>query len=65
MQYSVALSVVPELRADCLCEQEIQAASQQVAGLLRKFSPELEIAKEQSGVFWLGAGGLEPLFGSL
>lgn len=65
MQYSVALSVVPELRAECLSEQDSQAATEQLTGLLRKFSPELEVGQEQSGVFWLGASGLEPLFGSL
>jgi protein ImuB len=36
-----------------------------VASLLRRFSPEVEISREEPGVFWVNAAGLSDLFPSL
>jgi protein ImuB len=43
----------------------VQLETGELAGLLRRFSPEVEISPEEPGVFWLNAAGLSGLFPSL
>ena len=43
----------------------MQTEVEELAGLLRRFSPEVEISHEEPGVFWVNAAGLSDLFSSL
>lgn len=64
MVYSVALSLVPGLRSGIVTEEECAQAREELLEQLHQFSPEVEPG-EQSGVYWLNAEGLQPLFPSL
>ncbi len=58
LRYAGGLSLAAELRAGTVSEQQIRQGVDQVAGQLRRFSPEVEPCAELPGVFWLDAGGL-------
>ncbi len=64
-RYSAALSLCPGLRAAEVPIEEIAAGVAAITELLRRFSPEVEPAREEPGVFWLDAGGLVHLHPSL
>lgn len=64
MVYSVALSLVPNLRSGIVTEQELAEAQEELLEQLHQFSPEVEPGR-QPGVYWLNAEGLQPLFPSL
>ncbi len=65
MRYAAALALHNDLRAGVVADAEIDVAVLQVAGLLRQFSPRVEPSRDEPGVFWLDASGLDSLFGSL
>jgi protein ImuB len=65
LSYSAALSICRELRAAEvgaeLIEQQIVALAKQ----LKKFSPAVEASREQPGIFWIDASGLQHLYPDL
>jgi protein ImuB len=65
MRYAAALSLCRELHAAEVTRKEIERATVAVAKQLRQFTPEVEPAADEPGVFWLNAAGLERLYGSL
>ena len=44
---------------------EVRIDVEELTRLLRRFSPEVEISREEPGVFWVNAAGLSDLFSSL
>lgn len=58
LRYSAALSLCTELRAGVVAEGESGAAVARLAELLRSFSPEIEPAAAEPGVFWANLAGL-------
>jgi protein ImuB len=65
MRYAAGLSLAEDLRAGVVAQQEIDTEVAQLAELMRRFTPSVEPSKDEPGVFWLDAKGLERLFGSL
>lgn len=65
MRYAGALSLAPGLRAGTVPPEEIREAVAALAGIFRRFTPGVEPAGEEPGVFWLDAKGLDRLFPSL
>lgn len=65
MRYAAGLSLAEDLRAGVVPKQEIDDEVAQLAELMRRFTPSVEPSKDEPGVFWLDAKGLERLFGSL
>jgi protein ImuB len=65
MRYATALAMEPALRGGVVAQEAVQAALDEVGGLLRQFSPRLEPEPQEPGVFWLDTAGLTGLFGSL
>lgn len=63
MRYAEALSFTPDLQGAEVPEGEIKRELEELADLLRGFSPEVE-ASEVMGVFWLSGRGLRGLFPS-
>jgi protein ImuB len=64
MRYGAALSLAGDLRAGEVPEQEIAAEVAELVKCLQKFSPDVEPAAGEPGVFWLDARGLERLWPS-
>ena len=65
MRYAAALSLAADLRVAEVPAGEVRIEVRELAGLLRRFSPEVEISREEPGVFWVNAAGLSGLFSSL
>jgi nucleotidyltransferase/DNA polymerase involved in DNA repair len=65
MRYAQGLSLATDLRAAVVPIEEVQAEVWQLADLLRRSSPEIEVSEEEPGVFWVNAAGLLGLFSSL
>jgi protein ImuB len=65
LRYANALSLTGDLRADVVTQTVIETNIQSLTKTLQRFSPEVEPAPEEPGVFWLNACGLERLFSSL
>lgn len=65
MRYAAGLSLAPGLRAGVVSAEEIDEEVKALAERLRQFTPRVEPAEDEPGVFWLDARGLERLFGSL
>lgn len=65
MRYAAALTLSRELRASPVPPPEIAAEVSALCDRLRGFTPHVEPAEDEPGVFWLDAGGLERLYGSL
>lgn len=63
-RYSAALALDASLVAAEVPPAEITAAVEEIAEVLRRFSPGVEIHRDEPGVFWLDAAGLERLFPS-
>ena len=63
-RYAAALSLTRDLRAGVVEDSEIRCGVAEVASLLRNFSPEVEPAEGEPGVFWIDASGLGHLFSS-
>ena len=65
MRYATALALAPELRAAPVAAAEVAAGVELVGRLLHAASPQVEPRVGEPGVFWVGATGLERLYGSL
>ncbi len=65
LTYGAALALCGALRAAPVPEGEIEREVSRLARRLRTFTPHVEPSREEPGVFWLDATGLERLFGSL
>ncbi|GAB4264664.1 MAG: DNA polymerase Y family protein [Deferrisomatales bacterium] len=63
MRYGAALSLDRGLHAAEVPAPEVEEAVAALVRRLRGFSPDVEPAAEEPGVFWLGASGLERLHG--
>jgi protein ImuB len=64
MRYAEALSIVCDLRAVTVSDQDREAARQEIRQVLVRWSPRIEDCPVDPGSFWLGAGGLSRLFGT-
>jgi protein ImuB len=65
MRYAAALSLARELRAGVIDDETLVAGVASLHERLCQFSPDVEPAKDEPGVFWLNASGLDPLYPSL
>ncbi len=65
MRYAAALSLARGLRAAVVPRSEIESAIADLGERLRRFTPGVEPAVAEPGVFWLDARGLERLHDSL
>lgn len=65
MRYCSALSLCGELRAAEVPSADIQQAVEEIVDQLRQFTPGVEPADDEPGVFWLNASGLGLLYESL
>ena len=64
-RYAYGLSLAPELRAAQVSDALVEHGVQEVAKILRTFSPDVEPCTDVSGVFWVAASGLVRLYGTL
>ena len=64
-RFSAALSIASDLRAGTVTPNVIDSEVQHLTHQLLDFTPEIEPASEEPGVFWLNAQGLERLYDSL
>ncbi len=64
-RFAHALSLAPGLRAAMISRVDLDAGLAQLLERLRKFSPHVEVDDAEPGVFWLDAGGLERLRGTV
>jgi protein ImuB len=64
MRYAAALGLARELLAAPVSEGARDRAIDELVDCLQSFSPSVEAAAGEPGIFWLGAGGLERLYGS-
>ena len=65
MRYAAGLSLAGDLHAAEMPAAEIDRAISSLGRRLRCFTPHVEPARDDPGVFWLDASGLERLYGSL
>lgn len=65
MRYAAGLALARDLRGGCVDDAAIDAAVETVLQRLWSFSPQIEPAAAEPGVFWLNASGLSPIFPSL
>jgi protein ImuB len=65
MRYAAGLALDSRLRAAVISKKELKETLDFLVKKLRSFSPRVESAVDEPGIFWLDAGGLERLFGSL
>lgn len=65
MRYAAGLALCGSLCAAVVPAKEIQTAIASLGRRLRSFSPGVEPAVEEPGLFWLDASGLERLYASL
>jgi protein ImuB len=65
MRYAGALSLAGSLHAAEVPVEEIREAVSNVSGRLRYFTPHVEPSRDEPGVFWLDASGLDRLQGCL
>jgi protein ImuB len=63
-RYAAALGHCARLRADVIARPEIERGVAELLRELQRFSPEVEASPDEPGLFWLGARGLERLFGA-
>lgn len=64
MRYASALGICPELRAGVVDFEEREGLRARLIGLLRRFTPEVEPARDDPALFWVNAGGLERIYGT-
>lgn len=64
LRYAAALSLATHLRAGDVTPTEIQKAVEVLTYRLMRFTPEVEPAAEEPGVFWLNGMGLQLLYSS-
>lgn len=65
MRYASALTICPDLRAGVVDPDEREALRDRLIGILRRFTPSIEPARDDRALFWVDAGGLERIYGSL
>lgn len=65
MRYAAGLALDGNLRAAVVSEKEVKNTITSLSNRLRSFSPRVEPAADEPGVFWLDARGLRRLYGSL
>jgi protein ImuB len=65
MRYAAGLSLTGDLRAGVISDETRAAGVAMLVEHLRRFSPHVEAAAEQTGTFFLDAAGLVSLYGSL
>jgi protein ImuB len=65
MRYAAGLALDGSLRAAVVLEKEVKKAIVFLTDRLQSFSPRVESAADEPGIFWLDARGLERLYGSL
>ena len=65
MRYATALSIASDLRAATVSSTEIERARSAMGQRLRRFTPDVEPASDEPGLYWLDASGLERLYVSL
>ena len=65
MRYAAGAAISSELRAGEVSGKEIDEAVAAVGKRLRYFTPDVEPAAEEPGLFWLDASGLDRLHGPL
>jgi protein ImuB len=63
-RYAHGLALDADLRAGVVAPHHIASGVELVAGLLRDYSPEVEPAAGEPGVFWLNAAGMGRLYSS-
>lgn len=64
-RYAAALALAHDLRAGTVADRELAVAAARLHRHLLRYSPRVEAAAHEPGVFWLDARGLERLHGSL
>lgn len=64
-RYSAALTLCRDLQASTVTAELIQSGVDQLCTLLRRFSPNIEPASTEPGIFWVDASGLQRLYASL
>ena len=64
LRYAAALSLAAELRASEVSPNEICRAVKELTERLMRYTPEVEPAAEEPGVFWLNGMGLKFLYPS-
>ena len=64
LRYAAALSLSAGLRAGEVPPAEIKQGVDELAHGLNRFTPEVEAAASEPGVFWLNGAGLKRLYGS-
>jgi protein ImuB len=64
LRYAAAFSLAATLRAGEVPSAESKKAVADLTESLLRFSPEVEPAKEEPGVFWLNGSGLQHLYAS-
>ena len=65
IRYASALSLSTDLRAGVIAQKRIESSLHHLCARLLRFSPDVEVAWAEPGVFWMNADGLERLFPSL
>lgn len=65
MRYAAGLSLAGSLRGGVVPKREIDKTVGYLSKRLLSFSPRVEPAVDEPGIFWIDASGLETLFGSL
>ena len=65
MRYAAALSIDRHLQAGTVAEAQVTATCGRLHRHLLRYSPRVEPARHEPGVFWLDAGGLERVGGPL
>jgi protein ImuB len=64
LRYAAAFSLAATLRAGQVLPAEIDKAVAELVNSLMRFTPEVEPASEEPGVFWLNGAGLQRLHDS-
>lgn len=65
MRYAAGLALLAELRAGVVSDETLRKGVEGVIERLRLFSPGIEASAENAGTFYVDAGGLTSLYGSL
>ncbi|MFB6351299.1 MAG: DNA polymerase Y family protein [Bradymonadaceae bacterium] len=64
MRYAEGVSIRRDLRAGTVAEAEIDEVLETIIETLRDYSPFVEADGDETGIFWLDAGGLADIFES-
>jgi protein ImuB len=65
MRYASGLALAPELCAGVVFADTIEEGGERILALLHQFSPEVEPARDEPGIFWVNVAGLTRLYTSL